>query len=333
MSWNPPPVVVLSGGEGLLRKRQLQKAISASNSSGRVVEYATGKDTDKISEVISSSTGMFFTTKYLLVVDDPEKVDPDLILEHHERGDNSTAIVLNMDGDIKVRSPLGKIVKKLPSKWVDPFKYPLPKPWKKMEVATQFAFNEATRCGVKISQQLVVAMVDAVGTDLGVLAFEIEKAALLAQSQGTDIITPEMLRQTLAPYAETDVLSVVDAVGMRNPKLLGKSLSQVRRTTGGAKSGIVMRVIGLLMVNVVKWLHVKCLVDQGKKPSQISTQTGLSDYILTKKIFPVIRKWDQSSLIELLESLTGVERGIRSGWIDPWTVFEAKLFAAISGSS
>lgn len=323
---NPPPVCVVSGTEDYSRRKELSEAVRVAESTGRVVERIRGDDRDGLVDLLST-TGVLFSENFLVIVDNPEKIDAELVKEHHERGDASLALVLNVDGEIKGKSGVARVAKVLPEKLVA--KFNPPKPWERDEWATKFVLREFRERGLSISFDLGAGTVETVGADLGVLAFEVEKASLLAKAEGVSEITPDILRQTLTAFSEASVLPVVEALGQRQARALSRALLRVRRTSGGPKSGLVLKTLALVASNVVKWLHIKTLVDAGRSLTDVASEVGLNEYILKKKVMSSVRKWDQETLVRLLGSLAEVERGVRSGWVDPWSVFEARLLAAV----
>jgi len=322
----PPPVCMLSGAEDYLVRNEIAKAIQGAEATGRIVERISGTDKEGLVDLMST-TGVLFDEKYLVIVDDPEKMDVQVVQDHYERGDSSLALVIHVDGEIKAKSAPGKIAKFLPQNLVA--KFSSPKPWERDAWAAKYVLDWVRDKGFSIDISIANGIVTTAGTDLGILSFEVEKIALLAESEGVKEVTPDLVRRTLTSFSEASVLPVVDALGEKQLNRLSSALYRVRQTTGGPKSGAVLKTMALVNFNVVKWLEVKALLDQGENPSGVAIQTGLNEYVLKKNILPVVRKWDQGSLVSLLSGLSRIERGIRSGWVDSWSVFEATLFEAV----
>ena len=328
-AWTKPPaVVLLSGAEEFLRTRELKKAINAADRTGREVEYVDGADRDALSGILSSS-GIFFKSKSLIVVNNPEKVDPDLVLAHHDRGGSSACILLHCDGDFKAKGPLGKIAKKLPKNFVA--KFGVPKPWEADEHAAAFLVAEAQRKKLKLAEPLALGMVQNIGTDYGILSFEIEKIQRLIQADGdqTKEISPKHVKQTIAGFSSLGPMPIVDALGKKDLKGLARALSNMRRTHNGALSGAALRASALVGHNVTTWLHASSLLGQGAASEEISERLKLHAFVVRKNILPVARRWSQSSLVELLNSIAAVERSVRSGRANPWVEFECALFRGV----
>jgi len=327
-SWtNPPPVLVLAGTVEFLRVRELKKAIAAADRTKRQVQYVAGADRDELSSILSS-TGIFFTGKNLVVVEDPEKVDTDLVWAHHERGENATSLVIHCEGSIKAKGALAKLVKKLPPENVA--KFAAVKPWEQDQQAVDFLAAEARSRKLKLDLRLAAGMVQNIGTDFGILSFEMDKIAMLISAEGgAKEISAEHVKAVIAGFSELGAMPVVDALGRRDRKGLSRALSNMRRTHSGHPSGATLKACGLLSHNVTTWLHVASLLSQGANTDEIAERIKLHPFVVRKNILPVARRWSEGSLVELLNAIAAVERGVRLGHVNPWVEFECALFYAV----
>jgi DNA polymerase III delta subunit len=327
--WNkPPPLVILSGAEEFLRTRELKDAITAADTTGREVQFLDGSERDALSGILSSS-GMFFKTKHLVVISNPEKVDADLVLGHHERGNTDTCVVLHCEGDFKAKSTVGKIAKKLPSNFVA--KFGAPKPWEAPEQAIHFVIGEARKKKLKLDKKLAAAMVENIGVDYGILTFEIDKVYRLIQADGggTKEITAKHIKAVIAGFSSLGPMPIVEALGRRDLKSLSRALTNMRRTHSGALSGAALRACALVGHNVTTWLHCASLLSQGAGHDEIAERIKLHAFVVRKNILPVARRWSQTNLVALLNSIAAVERSVRSGHANPWVEFECALFHAL----
>jgi DNA polymerase III delta subunit len=327
--WNkPPPLVILSGAEEFLRLRELKDAVTAADMTGREVQYIEGADREALSGILSSS-GMFFKTKHMVVVSNPEKVDPDLVLGHHERGNTDTCVVLHCEGEFKAKSTLGKIAKKLPENFVA--KFGSPKPWEAPEQAMNFVVAEARKKKLKLDKKLAAAMVENIGVDYGILTFEIDKIHRLIQADGslTKEISAKHIKAVIAGFSSLGPMPIVEALGRRDLKSLSRALTNMRRTHSGALSGAALRACALVGHNVTTWLHASSLLSQGAGTDEIAERIKLHAFVVRKTILPVARKWSQTNLVALLNSIATVERSVRTGRANPWVEFECALFHAL----
>lgn len=325
---NPPPVVVLSGEHDYLRQREVREAVSIADVVGRSVEFLKGSDRDEISRTLSS-TGVFFQEEALIVVDEPDDIDAEMVLRHHESGDNSTVLLLHKKGAIKAKTNLSTVAKGLPNRLVA--KFEKPKPWEELEHAAYFCVNEARKYKVRLDEPLAMALVQNSSNDLGVLSFEIMKLAYLLGSQGESEITAEHIKKTLASFSELGPKPVVEALERRDLVRTSRALSNMRRTHAGALGGATLLACAWIGRSATSWLHVAALLDEGYKPGEISSRTGLHEFVLRKTHLPVARRWGKGRLTSLVKSIAGVERSVKSGHLNPWVELECALFRSLEG--
>lgn len=325
---NPPPVVVLSGTHDYLRNREIREAISVADHVGRSVEYLKGTDREEITQTVSS-TGVFFEEEVLVVVNEPENVDADLVISHHESGDNSTVLLLHQKGPIKPKTNLAKIVKALPDRFVA--KFEKPKPWEEDEHAANFCANEARKFGIRLDVSLAMAIVQNAGSDLGILSWEARKLAYLLGSKGETEAKPEHVKQTIASFSELGPKPVVEALEKRDLTATSRALFNMRRTHAGNPGGATLLACAWIGRSAASWLHVASLNDEGYKLGEISSRTGHHEFVLRKTFLPVARRWGKGRLTSLIKSVARVERSVRGGHVNPWVELECALFRSLEG--
>lgn len=322
---NPPPVVIVAGDNDYFREREVSKAVEVAGKTGRRVERVPGGDRAEISRVLSSG-GVFFTDKILCVVSAPEKLDAGLVVAHQERGDNSVTLMLHVEGELKAKGAFKTLLKAIPDKYKAEFK--LPKPWKLEEVALKHCAKEASSYNLTIAKPITHALLTACGTDFGVLAFEIQKAATLALLEGSGEISAAHLKQSISPLGGLGVLPIVDGVALRSQVRIARAMASMRRShTGGDPT---MRVSAMLSRNAIQWLHAASLLTQGAGLEELSSRLNVNSYIVKTKILPTAKRWGEKRLVALLAVLAQVERGVRQGHVNPWASFEASLLRLCS---
>jgi DNA polymerase III delta subunit len=322
---NPPGVVVLSGDETFLRVRELRAAIGAADETGRSVEYAEGSSRDEISRVLSS-TGVFFQQDVLLVVERPEPVDSSLVLAHHERGSNAVCLLLYHEGKIKSGTGLAKVADGLPARLVA--KFDKPKPWEENERAVDFCLAEAARRKIRLSESLSRGIVQYVGTDLGMLTFEIEKLSMLLSAESRQEATQKDVKAVLGAFSELGPKPVVDALERRDPKALGHALASVRRTHAGNLGGATLRTCAFVSNAAATWLHVVALDAEGANLEEVATRVNKHPFLVRKTLLPVAKRWGEGGLTSLLKSIARVERSVKVGHLSPWVQLECALLNA-----
>jgi DNA polymerase III delta subunit len=325
---NPPPVVILSGDHDYLRQREVREAVNVADRCGRSVEYLKGTDRGEISRLLSS-TGMFFEEEVLVVVDDPENIDADLVIKHHESGDNDTVLVLHQKGAIKAKTNLAKVVKALPDRFVA--KFEKPKPWEAAEHAANYCSNEARKLGIRLDVPLAMAIVQHAGSDLGVLSFEARKLAFLLGSTGEKEVKGSHVKKTIASFSELGPKPVVEALEKRDLAATSNALINMRRTHAGNVGGATLLACAWIGRSATTWLQVSALLQEGYKLGEISSRTGLHEFVLRKTHLPVSRRWGKGRLTSLVKSIAKVERAVRSGHVSPWIELECALFRSLEG--
>lgn len=324
---SPPPAVILSGDDGFLRARELREAVSVADEMGRSVEYVDGEDREELSRILSSS-GVFFQEEVLVVIENPEKVDHELVLRHYESGSTDVVIVLCQKGTIKKKSGLGKVAAALPKRLVAVFEKP--KPWEEAERAERFCVTEARKRGVGLKEPLARAIVKNAGLDLGILSFEIDKLARFTKIEGARDVEVEHVRQTIGAFSELGPKPVVEALERFDAKGVSNALANMRRTHAGALGGATLRCCAFVSRSATRWLHIAALIGEGAGPDEISERTGLHPFVLRKNLLPVAKRWGEGRLVTLLKSLALVERSVRKGHANPWVQLECALLDTLT---
>jgi len=323
---NPPPVVVLSGTHGYLRRRELKEAIVVAESMGRTIERVQGDDRDELSRILSS-TGILFKEKTLVVIENPDKVDAELVLKHHESGDSTTVLILHHTDQIKRKGNLGKLVKELPSRLVA--KFEKPKPWEEADHAAVFCVNEARKQRVKLSDPLARGIVQSMGSNLGVLAFEIQKLGMFLRAHGETEVTKEHVLSTIAGFTELGPGPIVEALERRDRRAATRALSSMRRTHVGNLGSATLLACGWVGRSLVRWLHTAALNERGHSVEEIASRVGAHEFVVRKTLLPVARRWGRGRLTSLLKSIAAVKRAVRGGHVHPWIEFECALFRSL----
>lgn len=324
---HPPSVVVLSGDEEYLRVRELRQAVSVADEVGRSVEYVEGANRDEISRVLSS-TGVFFQEDVLLVVEKPEGIDSELVIRHHESGSTGVALLLYQEGKIKPGSGLAKVADALPARLVA--KFDKPKPWEETDRAVDFCLSEASRAGIRLPEILARGVVQYVGTDLGMLTFEVQKIAMYVRADGRSEATQTDVKKTLGASAELGPKPVVEALERRDARATAHALANVRRTHAGNLGGAALRTCAFVSRAATSWLHVAALAAEGADADEIASRVSVHRFVVRKSLLPVAKRWGEGRLISLLKSVARVERSVKQGHVSPWVQLECALLGAVA---
>ena len=247
-----PNVYVVCGSESFLRRRFLKQFLDVQAQSGYVIEQVDAAVKMGVEDALDTA-GMF-GGKQMFVVCNPDKGNTVLYDEHLKAGTKGAPeLVLHYEGDPKANTKFAKFVEAHP-KIVRQFT--APPPYKAAEVATQFLVAEARTHGKKITPELAAEVVLRAGSDLGFLAYEAKKMALLADADGVDDLDPIRIKGALAELSEAALGPVEDALGAKDIKGLTRALARVGKTH---KDDPTIRVVRMLGRTVRLWYQVMSL--------------------------------------------------------------------------
>lgn len=318
------PLLVVSGDQDLLRRRFVAEVVATQRAAGWEILELDGAVPGAVREALDGD--MFTPRTTLAVVLNPEKVDLDLLVRHQQATDYLTTLLLHIEGEPDGRTKFGKAVKTL---WAAVHKgFPVPPDWKAPAVAADFIQAEVKRHGLTLQAALATALVDRCGTDLGTLAFEVEKIGILAQLAGVQEIDAKHVRGGMAPIAAASVFPIVDALAVKNSKKLSKALNALRKTS---KDDPTMRVSRLLATNVTRWLQATYL--DALPPKAAAEELGVHPWVFETKVLPAAKRWGKQGAIQLVADLAASERAVLSGAVDPWTVLTTRLLWACAGAN
>lgn len=333
---NPPPVVIVSGTDDFLREREVQKAMAAAQSMGRRIERHIDNGSD-LSGVLSGS--VMFSGSVLAVVQSDTVVkkptdkslwtEPDvqLIMEHHESGDNSVCLLVVHDGEVSESSLAGRILGTETTKKLDQINYTAPKPWDVGDYAVKFLRSELKRTGKSVSDDLAEAIVQSVGTDLGILSHEALKYTLYMDACHETELSIKAVRGLMAAFGATDTRRLVEAVGNRNLKQVSRAMVEVREGPA-AQAGVIV-VCRTLGTTAVGWLQVAVLQERGLSESEITNRLEWKPGRY-RMVAPIAQRWQAGGLTRLLKVLSKVDRDARHGSVAPWAQFESGLLQVVS---
>jgi len=313
LSWkNPPIVTVVSGTEPFMRSRVLLGAKAGANMTGRTVDRVDGKDSTAVATLLAESGGFFDSGGKLLIVDNPEKLDAGIVLDHIEEGDDETVIVLHCAGAPK--GAVEKILPKIPKQ--AHLKFDAPPPWKAQEHAIAFCVSEAKRYGCKLDSKVAATLIVLVGASLAILATEIEKLCRYAKAKGSTTPSVDHLAATAVRLTEADRFTVSSALARRDPRSLMRALATVERSTAGDPT---LPVCGIVAKIATGWLHAALVRESGvNDPEDIASTVGIHPFRFKKEVLPVLARWPSRDLLALLRGVAKSQRAVRSGDVSPW---------------
>lgn len=320
---DPPAVVLLYGNDDFHLRREVQRAKYAAALTGRVVEEpeaAPHMVSDRKDEMLWSPQ------KVLMVVRDPENMDPDDITKHAKGRDNTVALVLIRKGDIG-KGEFPEIISGVPKKYR--IRYNQPSKFKMVEAATNFMVDEMKRYGKEMSPQLAESMVVRVGTDLGFLSFEALKinAYMDALGEGPTVERQHVAR-VLAQISNGDAEKFLDALERAHLPLLVQKLALVRE--GQGTDGL-LRLIGLLQYKATTWLQAAECLKQGLSEAEAASRLSVSPWLYKNSYLPAARRWGLANIKNLIRNLSIAKASVPRGHVNPWVELMALLVRSCEG--
>lgn len=326
LSWDKPPLVMaITGDERFLRRRWLHHVTRGAFQAGYEVVHA-GSDGEVVTAL--SMTAAFGQPTLVLV--DGDKVDLETVKTHLADKPKQVCIVMEVDGEVNPKKhPSVALVKKAHT-----VSYNAPVKRRDRErLAEKHLLLESHRAmGSKdaLSPQLATAMVGAVGTDLGVLGYEIGKVTALVRSRGGHKINPADVRAVLRGSSEANMQPLRDALARADGVGVAKALSAIRRKSPTDPTMLLLRARGAPADLAYQWLQTSLMLSKGKPVAEIASVLGSPLWAVERTTVPAAKKWGTRNLVSLVRDLSAVDLGVFRGVPAPWVACEAALLRGCS---
>jgi hypothetical protein len=309
-------------------------ALEEAHKQDRVIDYVDGAKPGALRSMLSG--GFFIETPTLVLVSNPHKVDLGVVVAHNNAGDNTYILLLHHEGSLKAVKKFGKgvkeleaLIKRLPNK--QHFSFQLPNPFKADGIAADFCVEEARKRGKKLPLKVAKALVSVIGTDLGILHYEVLKAATYATATGSDEIEVRHVRGSKAALSEAEVTPVVRALEDLNLPRVLKALNRLQKTAEDPRSTLV-KTCRFVSSSVLKWIAAANLESLGYEPKEAADALKINPWYYQNKVLPPAVRWGVPRLGRLLRALADSERAVKLGHVDPWTAFQVRLVKTFGGS-
>lgn len=321
LSWAKPPAAMVVGGDNaFVRRRWVREAILGAHVAGFEVVHAA--DDDEICAALSMGATFGLPT---FVVAEAKNANPETVKVQVEGKPSQTCLLLTARGAVDE--------KKLPATapihgaYQTIFKWPTQRKDQR-KLAGRFMVAESARLmGQKnaIDPRLGERWVEAVGTDLGTLAFEVAKASALARSEGTPTITVEHVRATVRGSPDADMQPLREALANADEVRVAKALAKIRAKSVTDPTMLLLRARGGPADLAYQWLRVSLLLARGWDGQRIASGIGVPEWAVRRDHIPAARKWGVKSLQQLVRNLAFTDRGLLKGIPAPWVACVASL--------
>jgi DNA polymerase III delta subunit len=311
-----PPALLVCGSDAHRRRVFLREFTTRCVSEGWSLNPLDGADRNGLVSLLST-VGVLFPTPTVAVITRPEKVSPDDVRDHLQSPEPSLCLLFVSESD----KPSGGVLDGFPQAQIKSFS--LPPFYKLDEHAAEFSIALAKSRGVNLPDRLARALVRAVGNDLGVLSYEVDKVSRLASALGDSDIAPTHLKGTIAPLTEMDGTTLVEALGTRSRKALSDELSRYKASKKGDPT---VELCGrTLTPSVFRWLQAATLHAKGISVASAAGRVGSSPWYWEHKVLPPAKVWGIDGCRELLESVARAQTAVFSGFVSPWGLLESSL--------
>lgn len=319
-----PPVVAVSGNHDFPRDRFLRQLLLRLEKEGRTTEWVDAAIPEALSGALSG--GVLTDDRNQIVVENPQAADLTLLKEHQDDGINSTIVILYSTKNLAGNTKYAKWVKaNVPGHNV--FESPeKDKDYKWVDPARAFVLDEVKAHDLTMKPALANALVDRIGARyFGFLAYEIQKAAILAKLRGSTVIEPEDL-STLAQIGEASFVLLSDALAGRDIKAVSKALDRIGSTHKGATISVCRFLDGTLL----KWLAAASFEAQGLPRHDVAALLSMNEWFYSNRVRPTVLAWGLRDLKRLLAAFTVSERAARTGCTEPWQGLVSRVLAVTS---
>ena len=314
------PVLVASGGDGYRRRKRVGRLLQGLRSQGWRISEVEGEDRPRIAKLMTGSS--LFKAKTLVLVNNPAKIDPELVLRQHQRPTKNIVLFLHLDGEAVGK--FKKLIKELPDKVHHHF--PRATRWKQAEDAAALCQVELREQGKTLPQKLAEQIVEVVGAaDLGYLSYEMFKLSMLLDTLGETSVTPKHVSSTIAVMEEASVFPVLDALGRANLRRLLPALSRIEKTTA---SDPTIKVVRSMAPTLGKWASAVALDEKQIPFKEAASMMGHNQWFHKNKVLPPAKRWGSQRLVELIGDLAETERQVFEGAVCPWVGLESRLVRA-----
>lgn len=312
-------IFLVAGSDEFLRRRFVSRISQEKSREGWTITKVEGSEKDPLDSVFAMSR--MFSSGNLAVVSNPEKLPEKDVSGHISDPDPNLILVLVSESD----KPSGPILDLVPKSNAKVF--PLPPFYRMEEYASDFVVSELKSLGRGIDPTLARDLVRKVGTNLGVLSFEVQKVCHLVESGGK--VEPKDLRSSLSALAETDGSAVVDSLGFRDRVALARELVKFRKSRGADPT---IELCGrVLTPTLIRWLQAAHLEKVGMSPAAAAGSVGSNPWFWEHKVLPPARSWGVEGSARLLKIVAKSQTLVFQGAISPFAYLEAALLASFPG--
>lgn len=257
--------------------------------------------------------------KFLVVVDDAQKVKDDGTLEQYiTEHDGSSRVVL---WAVVRQKDLPKVWKLAAAKG-KVHRYDKLKDWDSKNEVIPWIEKEARGLGIQVGRDVATAMFRVVGNDLYLLANELRKLRVLVGEDGT--VTYEHLTLVLTKVLPATPFQVTDAAFQKKPKKAVNALGHLYRQEG---PGAHVQVVGSLMARAEMLLVVRNMLDRGRSEEDVAARLDVNPWRCSKMVVPQARLHSVRDLVGHMGRLCKLDADVKGSGVSKRTLVELVVLA------
>lgn len=315
------PFVVVFGGEEFLLDRERMRARSWA---GRHVVTIDGDGLHDYELVELCRAGSFDESLRVVILDEANKVKGDKALKAYikdkDENDISTILVAIVRSD------------KLPEVWAQAGKKGrvIERPRLKvydgnLTEGLKWLNVEAQHQGIRLAKGVGEALWAYVGHNLGALAAEIQKLALLV-GRGNEA-SLENLRLVLAPSPSAEAWQVAEAVADKDFRRAMNLLSTLYKSEG---DNAHVPIAGALMKQIEKLMTARYMLDAKMTAEDMASALGMHPFRFKNALLPKIHKHEMQDLIRHMQKIALLDAGVKGSARSKRTLVELTVLSIAS---
>ncbi len=317
------PFVVVFGGEDYLLDRE---RIRARSWTGRQVVTVDGDGLADHELVEICRTGTFDESLRVVILDEANKIKGDKALKAYikEKDENDTTTILVAI----VRSD------KLPEVWAQAGKKgrvierPKLKTYDRNNEVVKWCGEEAKRVGIRLGKGVDEALFAFIGHNLGALAGEIGKLALLV-GRGNEA-SVEHLKLVLAPSPSAEAWQVAEAVADKDFRRAMNLLSTLYKSEGDDAN---VPIAYALMKQIEKLMTARYMLDAKMTEDEMASALGMHPFRFKNALLPMVRKHEMRDLIRHMKKLALLDAGVKGSTRSKRTLVELAVLSIASAAA
>lgn len=303
-------VMVLHGNSKSYIQIRSQEILEEYRANGYEVRVLEPKGEHSLEGAFSS--GLFDTDPILVVVRDPMKIKG---LKDYLKDTRGCEVLVIYDKE------------KLPALLTGHLNQCLVEPKydnQKLDWCAKFVSDYVSKHGKKIAPDLCKAIVSKVGTDLGVLRFEVLKYVM---SSSEEEITARSVAGNLADLSGPESSELIDSIISRDPRKFLKVCSKIEKSSSTDQTMAVCN--GLLFYTLRQLFDVGVLLGEKYTIEQVSNDLGKNPWLVQNILKPQVDSLGLERIILLIESLYNSEDSVLKGSRNPWEKFKSEILKNI----